>query len=439
MHAVTICARNYLPRARILARSYREHNPSDPFTIFLVDAEPDEVAETAEYRIAGPSTLKIDPSEFQRMAMIYDITEFSTALKPWVLESLLDAGENAIMYLDPDIEVFGPLAQIETLSREHGIVLTPHTTIPMPRDGLRPTEADIMAAGTFNLGFIALDASGRPLLHWWQERLRRDSVIAPHRMVFVDQRWIDLVPGYFPHIVLTDPGYNVAYWNLDNRRLVAQGDKYLVNGEPLYFFHYSGYDPETPWVLSKYVVDNPRVVLSEHSAVRDICDRYRARIVDSAATDGAVPYRFNSLPTGERITPHIRAVYRNALAEAETRGTEMPPAPFEPRSPAISAWLREPVQADAHVNRYLYGVWESRPDLHVAFPHPLGSSAADLVNWAWLNVTDGGAIVAQLLPEPEAPVQVETIESDQPGVNLAGYFFAELGVGQMGRGFSSTP
>ena len=433
MHTVTICARNYLPRARVLARSYREHNPSDRFTIFLVDAEPDEVAETDEYRIVGPSTLKLDPSEFQRMAMIYDVTEFCTALKPWALESLLDDGEDTIAYLDPDIEVFESLSAIEALSQKHGIVLTPHTTAPVPRDGLRPSEADLMSTGTFNLGFIALNASNRPLLHWWQERLKRDSVFAPHRMVFVDQRWIDLVPGYFPHTVLTAPGYNVAYWNLDNRRVVADGEKYLVNAEPLYFFHYSGYDLDKPWVLSKYVADNPRVVLSEHGAVRNICDRYRTKVRAAETSAGVSPYRYNTLPTGERITPHIRSVYRQALVEADTRGAEMPPPPFEPGSSAIADWLREPVRAGTQVNRYLYGIWESRPDLRAAFPHPLGGSSADLVNWAWLNVSADRAIVHELLPEPKAPERAEIINSDQPGVNLAGYFLAELGVGQMGR------
>ena len=434
MHAVTICARNYLSRARVLARSYTAHNPDDGFTIFLVDAQPDEIQPEAGYHIACPQMLKIDPDEFQRMAMIYDITELSTALKPWVLEALLDAGEQTIMYLDPDIEVFDSLREINELAAQHGIVLTPHTTKPVPRDGLRPTEADLMGAGTFNLGFIALNASNRPFLEWWQERLKRDSLFAPHLMVFVDQRWIDLVPGYFPHTILTRPGYNVAYWNLDNRRVESADGKFLVDGEPLYFFHYSGYDPAKPWVLSKYVADNPRVVLSEHSAVRTICDNYRSQLLETdEAAGGLASYRFNTLPTGERITPQIRTVYRNALAEAETRGTEMPPPPFEADSSAPAEWLREPVQAYSPVNRYLYAIWESRPDLGQAFPYPMSSSGPELVNWAWLNAEVGAGIVQELLPARKAPPRTRVIVSDRPGVNVAGYFLAELGVGQMGR------
>jgi len=89
MHAVTICARNYLSRARVLAKTYLRHNPDDRFTIFLVDAEPGEVAPGSGYEISGPHRLNMDPHDFQRMAIIYDITELCTSLKPWVLESLL--------------------------------------------------------------------------------------------------------------------------------------------------------------------------------------------------------------------------------------------------------------------------------------------------------------------------------------------------------------
>ena len=51
--------------------------------------------------------------------------------------------------------------------------------------------------------------------------------------LFVDQKWIDLVPGFYPDVgIIHHPGYNVAYWNLHCRR-VEIGDQIRVNGEPL--------------------------------------------------------------------------------------------------------------------------------------------------------------------------------------------------------------
>ena len=78
------------------------------------------------------------------------------------------------------------------------------------------------------------------------------------------------------------------------------------------------------------------------------------------------------------LPPGIRLIYSNALAEAETRGTASPPPPFDSHSSGVADWLREPVQEYSSVNRYLYGIWESRPDLRQAFPYPLGASGPEL-------------------------------------------------------------
>ena len=139
------------------------------------------------------------------MAMIYDMLELATAVKPWLLQHLLET-DDVVCYLDPDIEVFASLDEIERLALRHSIVLTPHTTTPMPRDGLIPSEQTIRLAGVFNLGFIAVSRDAQPFLAWWTERLRRECRIAVAQGLFVDQRWIDFVPAYFEHTVLARRG-----------------------------------------------------------------------------------------------------------------------------------------------------------------------------------------------------------------------------------------
>ena len=79
------------------------------------------------------------------------------------------------------------------------------------------------------------------------------------------------------HVVLGDPTYNVAYWNLDSRPLVrVDGAVHVQDAGPLHFFHFSGYEPERPWVLSKYHVERPRVVLSEHPVVAELWETAEA-------------------------------------------------------------------------------------------------------------------------------------------------------------------
>ena len=43
--------------------------------------------------------------------------------------------------------------------RQHGIVLTPHMMQPFPKDGRQIDELFILAAGVYNLGFIAVGAT----------------------------------------------------------------------------------------------------------------------------------------------------------------------------------------------------------------------------------------------------------------------------------------
>jgi len=77
------------------------------------------------------------------MAVMYDIKELSTALKPWALELLLDRGATVATYLDPDIVLYAGLDEVERLAIEHDIVLTPHNVGPIPvTDGgqVKPTS-----------------------------------------------------------------------------------------------------------------------------------------------------------------------------------------------------------------------------------------------------------------------------------------------------------
>src|SRR4051812_9995422 len=244
MHACTIVARNYLAFARVLAESFLSIHPGSSFTTLVVDAEFGLEDRDEPFRVLTPAELDLSQDEFHRMAVMYDVTELSTALKPWTLRYLIEHGAEAALYIDPDIQLFSPIEDVAEMVASHGVALTPHTLAPMPRDNRRPSEADIMGSGVYNLGFIGVGPSAVPFLRWWEERLMRDAISAPEQMLFTDQRWVDFVPSYFDHFIIRDPGFNVAYWNLDARRVTKDGDRFLVNGKPLRFFHFSGYRPE---------------------------------------------------------------------------------------------------------------------------------------------------------------------------------------------------
>ena len=79
-----------------------------------------------------------------------------------------------MLYLDNDIWLMQPLtAVIEALDR-YRFVVTPYITQPVPVDGLRQDERDLLLKGQFNFGILAASKGGPTddILGWWLDRLR---------------------------------------------------------------------------------------------------------------------------------------------------------------------------------------------------------------------------------------------------------------------------
>src|SRR4029077_7446328 len=163
-------------------------------------------------------------------------------------------------------------------------------------------------------------------LSWWSERLLREAMIDVANMRFTDQRWMDFAPGYFETYILKDETCNVAYWNADSRALTWTGTRYEVKGQPLCFFHFSGFKPENPHLLSIHQGVNPRTLLSEHPALARLCREY-AKKLDMADPDRSrkLPYGWETAPGGLKITMPMRVAFRTALRKHEETGTPAPP------------------------------------------------------------------------------------------------------------------
>ena len=344
MVACTIIARNYLAQARILAHSFAEHVPDGRMVVLVLDpdAAPTPFADEA-FEILRPTDI-MDPVEFGQMATMYTVVELATAVKPWLLEHLLGQAP-AVSYFDPDIRFFSDPVFIDDLAREHGVVMTPHATEPLPRDDVRtPNEDLILFAGIYNLGFVAVGGEqGLALARWWQSRLRRDCLIDPPSGRFVDQRWMDLAPGYFAPYILRNPGCNTAWWNLPSRDVRGHDGHWTVNGEDLVFFHFSGYDPQLPHLVSKHQGPFPRVLLSEVPDLARLFAAYGQAMLDEGhAESSAIPYGLNTVD-GLTLDRIMRSLFRTALMSAEASGDDPPPNPFTDGVPAFVAWLSKPV------------------------------------------------------------------------------------------------
>ena len=305
----SVISPNYRPFARVLMSSLRLHEPQWDRYVLLVGGKADAGDEEPFQTIALDS---IGLPDIADLSFRYTMLEMDTAVKPWLIAHLFARGYDRVVYLDPDVVVYSRLAELDG-DEQPFITLTPHLTSPV-EDAGHARERTILLAGAYNLGFIAItrDPQLDAFLDWWKRRLERECIVEPERGLFVDQKWVDLVPGLFDRVVaLRHDGYNVAYWNLQQRHVTrGDGDTFLVNGQPLRFFHFSGFEPSIPNLISRHDASQ-KIAPSSDAAL--LFHRYMTALT-AAGYDffRHARYEFAEFHDGSRIADAARVAYRRS-------------------------------------------------------------------------------------------------------------------------------
>lgn len=274
----TIASANYLHFVMTSYESFIRYHPGQRFYVLIVD-EPEQLVQR-DYPFEVMYAKNLPIKDFYGSAFQFDVLELNTNVKPTFIKHLLQRGDiDKVLYFDPDIFFYQPLDEVLAVLENNAIVLTPHCTSPIG-GRLSPSEQDFLRTGIFNLGFIGLHNCPEAIrmLSWWEERCLTLGYHEIPSGLFVDQKWVNLVPCFFASVhILKHPGCNMAYWNLHERTLEknSQG-QWIVNGQfPLIFFHFSGIAPDSEMVLSKY---QNRFVLSERPDLVEIFQQYRAEL-----------------------------------------------------------------------------------------------------------------------------------------------------------------
>lgn len=326
---VTIVAGNYLSYAVTLMSSVHRHLRD--VETFIVVTDGSGHAPVPHSTVLYPSDLGLSEHEIRIQSFIYDVVEFATALKPGAIKHLLQ-GASSVTFLDPDTYVYQDLAPLLADCQDSEVTLTPHRLRPTPLDGLLPSEETFKRFGIFNLGFVSCSEHGVGFLEWWEERLRRYSTSRPSQMLFTDQRWVDLAPGYFNVRVLREEGANVAPWNLDERALAKAQSGFVVGDQPLYFMHFSSVGSNLRSAhgrLNPERSDNRTAKMPDRLAVfREMAETWWAEVEQHAqAFPLDAPYGWGSHANGRRISALERRLYRERVLHAEQHGHPLPPVP----------------------------------------------------------------------------------------------------------------
>lgn len=365
----TIVSRNYLAYALTLMASVAREHPSARRYLCLADTPEDDPALDTDL-FETVSIDQLDLPHFEAFVFRYDIMELNTAVKPymfgWLRRRHPDAG---LVYLDPDIYVLRPLDDVVRAFADGALaVLTPHINAPLPDDGKFPTELSLMRTGTYNCGFVAINAAhpdSAGLIDWWCRKLEFDCFVDVEAGLFTDQKWMDMAPALFPDVrILRHDGYNLAYWNLVSRSVTRDATAgYLANGVPLVFAHFSGVDLSDPGAFSRH---QDRFDASGIGGLRPLYDAYLGKLRENGhAGHRSKPYVYGQFADGEPIVPVLRRAYHRHFDvcrdHPEPHPLHMERARFNEPCPEYSD------EPDLPVSHVMYEVLQMRVDLREAF------------------------------------------------------------------------
>lgn len=346
VHLFTSITANYLPKARVLAESARRHAPGAKFHVVLADDPPpgfDLANEPFDSIISAESLPLANPRAW---FFSHTVVELCTAVKGLGVEAIFDRfGAEKVFYFDPDMVIFGRFDDLVAALDSASVVLTPHQTEPEQSvEAIMDNEIASLNYGVFNLGFLGVrnDSEGRRFSRWWRDRLIDWCHDDLPRGLFTDQRWVNLAPCFFDNIrVLRSPAFNVATWNITTRKATGTiADGVLINGEPLGFYHFSGFDSGAQEImLNKYGADSPVLYELREWYIRS-CAGHGQEVL------GKRPGKFASYDDGIPIAKAERLLYRS---RADLKAAF--PDPFSTEGGGYRSWYAKHVPASSVAHR----------------------------------------------------------------------------------------
>jgi hypothetical protein len=338
VHCYTSITFSYLNRARVLGETLKRHHPTWVLWLLITDKAPPGFTFLIENepwdKVVYAEELGLD--RFENWLFRHDLVEACTAVKGPFMELLLQQSDvEKVFYLDPDIALLAPLTPLVDMLDTSSILLTPHQLEPDEVfQAIIDNEICSLAHGTYNLGFVAVANSddGPRFASWWAKRLLQFCFDKKDQGLFVDQKWCDLAPGFFDGVrIVRDPGYNVASWNLSQRRLgVSKSGEFTVNeAYRLRFFHFTKLGPIADEMTRRYAADNVEVYEVWHWYKRQI----------EKATDASLHpkyWHYSNYSSGKPIPKKAREIFRHRVDLQHAF-----PDPFDSSNGGYEAWYNQ--------------------------------------------------------------------------------------------------
>ena len=307
----TVVSCSHLRFALALASSLQTSGNYEPLHVLVTDLYPGALPD-APPGVSFHSLIELAESIPTLMPYYFDAFELCNSLKPYFVSLLFSFGFTHVIYLDSDIFAVGHFQLVWQALKDCSLLLTPHQLKP-PAMGLRHlNEKDVIDMGIYNGGFLAWsnNANSAKILKWMCQRFPVYGFNRRKEGMFVDQKILSLAPVYFPADVRIwrEPRVNIAYWNAHERLVTMENGCFLLEGEPVVFFHLSGFRVSQPELPCAYLpqIDNVRILdiapwfKSVISKYLHLCTSIRAPSVPKAY--------YYSFFNGFRLTSELRKI-----------------------------------------------------------------------------------------------------------------------------------
>jgi glycosyltransferase involved in cell wall biosynthesis/SAM-dependent methyltransferase len=455
VEACTIVARRELARARVLVGTYRAHNPESVFSVLVLDGiEGADMVEGAT--VLTPARLPDLPIGMLAAANPPDA--LAIAALPHLLSHLLGETAGPVLYLAADLRILGTLRELESLAAQHELVVVSRA-LPSQE---RPTAAfgEREGGGAISHRMLAASHGSRSerLLDGWPSYFSDDE-----RAVY---DWFDGIPAIGEDVgMLRDPGYCLDPWTLSAARVDAEGEpegrvddegeqggegeqrgegeqggeeadgEHLrVEGRPARILDFRSLDPSAPERTDRARRD---ARLNSIAALARLRRTHAEELLAAGyEQDTRRPWRFAALGDGTHMTETLRKLLLEGIEDARLSESPFTDAGRE----AFYAYLNDPAErgAAAGLTRLHEEIWRIRPDLQSAFAHLDGPDGPRFADWLWAHAREDHYVPEALLPRRAlAPESEHGAESDEReplwGVNVAGFFTSELGLGEAAR------
>lgn len=388
-----------LAYALVFLRSLRETNPDwEPHLLLAGADERSALRHRSIDGITVSSPYDIMASErYRALLFSHDADALVAALRPLWLEHVLARSSGQVWLFAPKTLVAAPLEPVVAPLGAFSVALVPTVRTPShdvgsPRD----------AGAIFHDDYLAVSHSSDAFafLRWWQERWQQD-------------RALDVAPALFGGVaVVRDPRFTAGFEDMAGER------------DDVVSFAFRGFDADTPLRLGAQT----RVRLADHPRLETLLGDYRRMVAESGhAAYRAEPYGGARFSNGAPVDEYVRALHRAArdagLVFDDPWNTAAHPSLYE----WITSAADDAEAAERRFTRYLQAFHASRPDLVAGFPAPGGRDRAAFLRWLDDDPNHG------VDPRYLQPATPPLADAALPGVNVAGYFRSELGVGEAAR------